>query len=506
MRGNLGQSYLPEIIHTLHGSRETGILSLSRDQINKRIYFDNGTMTFANSSFRGDRLGEFLVRNGKLTKSHLALASQRVVDTGRRLGETFVSMGLLTETEMEVGVAAQVLSIIYSVFPWDSGKYRFQEHARPIAEDLALKLPTIPVILEGVRQIQDAESIRRALGEPASIVSYARDCSVPPTDCTLNPQESFVLSRVDGQCSVADIILLSPLPEDETRRCLYALVSGGFLELGGKSSHLTPSSRKVNPLGIDSPRLDPPKDERRAQTQDLSPEEQWIRDDVDAKRAAVASGTYYDWLELRHGASSEDIKKAYLRMIKRYHPDRLRSEQLTYLRKDLEELLSQMTEAYQTLTSPVARRRFDNSLRSEAARGEDLSPRHAEPKPATSIGASSLDSIAARYYREAKKHFSEKHFHETVELMEEAVRFDPSKPKYHKLLACALAKNPFWGKRAEEHYQKALELSPFDFDCLVGLAELYDAAGMTTRAKTLFAQALELEPGNAELRERLSRE
>ena len=117
VQGTLDRSYLPEIIHSLHDSGETGILSLTRDKIKKRIYFGEGAMTFANSSFRGDQLGEFLVRNGKMTRSHLALASQKVTDTGRRLGETFVSMGVLTETEMEVGVAAQVLSIIYSVFP-----------------------------------------------------------------------------------------------------------------------------------------------------------------------------------------------------------------------------------------------------------------------------------------------------------------------------------------------------------------------------------------------------
>ncbi len=102
---------------------------------------------------------------------------------------------------------------------------------------------------------------------------------------------------------------------------------------------------------------------------------------------------------------------------------------------------------------------------------------------------SSVENIAARYYREAKRHFSQNHFHETVELMEEAVQFDPSKYKYHKLLARALAKNPYWRKRAEEEFQAALELSPFDLDCLVGLGELYDTAGMTSRATTLFAQS-----------------
>ncbi|HLE69017.1 MAG TPA: tetratricopeptide repeat protein, partial [Vicinamibacteria bacterium] len=94
-------------------------------------------------------------------------------------------------------------------------------------------------------------------------------------------------------------------------------------------------------------------------------------------------------------------------------------------------------------------------------------------------------------------------FHETIELMEEAVRFDAGKPQYHKLLASALAKNPNWRRRAEEHFQAALELSPCDVECLVGLGELYDAAGMASRAKTMFAQALELDPDNPTIKVRL---
>ncbi len=82
--------------------------------------------------------------------------------------------------------------------------------------------------------MDDPEVVRRALGDPKSMVSYAKNFSVVSPDFTLTPEESFVLSRVDGQSSTADILSISPLAEEETLRCLYALVCGGFLELGGK--------------------------------------------------------------------------------------------------------------------------------------------------------------------------------------------------------------------------------------------------------------------------------
>ena len=503
MRGSLNNDFLPEIIHSISDSRDTGILSLSRDKISKRIYFGEGTMIFANSSHRADRLGEFLVRNKKMTNSHLALASQKVKDTGQRLGKAFVDMGLMTESEVEVRVAEQVLSIIYSVFPWTRGEYRFSEHTSPIAEDIALTLPTIPVILEGVRHMDDPEVVRRALGDPKSMVSYAKSFSVVSPDFTLTPEESFVLSRVDGQSTTADILSISPLTDEETLRCLYALVSGGFLELGGKSRKLVPSAKRKDPFHQTGSKSKPAKKKSEPGELKLSPEEEWIRDDILTKRSAVATGTFYDCLEVKRGAEKEDIRKAYLTMVKRYHPDRLRSTRLSYLRGDLEEILSKLTEAHKVLANAVERRRFDNSLRTEAARGEDLRPRDFLHKQSEKDSPSSVEHIAARYYREAQRHFRDMHYHETIELMEEAVRFDPSKSSYHKLLAQALAKNPKWRRRSEEHFQAALEIDAFDADCLAGLGELYEEAGMTSRARTMYARALELEPGSEELKQKL---
>ncbi len=52
---------------------------------------------------------------------------------------------------------------------------------------------------------------------------------------TLSQSEYFILSRVDGLSSVADILAISPIGEDETLRCIYGLVSAGVLEFQGGS-------------------------------------------------------------------------------------------------------------------------------------------------------------------------------------------------------------------------------------------------------------------------------
>ncbi len=61
---------------------------------------------------------------------------------------------------------------------------------------------------------------------------------------------------------------------------------------------------------------------------------------------------YYALLEIEFGATEEEIRKAYRRLVKEYHPDHNDDPQAA--RKFIE-----ITEAYETLTDPVRRREYD---------------------------------------------------------------------------------------------------------------------------------------------------
>lgn len=505
MQGSLTQNHLPTILHSLSNDEESGILQLSQERVNKRIYFGQGSMIFAASDQYADRLGEFLVRKGMMTRTHLELASQQMRQTGRKLGETLVTMGLMTPEEMRQRVAEQVQGIIYSLFAWDDGQYNFRHQSDPIERELALSLPRIPIILEGVRRMGDAVAIRRGLGDLGRVVSYSRDPWILSYHVNLTPEEGFVLSRVDGQCSALDILSISPLGEEQTLRCLYGLISAGFLEFGVKSHHLTPSARRASAetslSGSSSPRRGATSSE--GEEPRLSPEQQWVREDILSKHASASKGTFYQCLELRRSASEEDIKSAYLSLVKKYHPDRHHSPQLRDLKPQLEEIFAKVTDAYHALMDSVHRRRYDNSLRTEAPKGEDVTPRSSPVESPSSQEAARTGKMASYCYRAARDQFRAGDFHAAIELLEEALRIDPSRPEYHKLLGQALARNPHWRKNAVEHFETALRLAPFDVESVIGLGEVYEAAGMPERARRLFAQALELDPDNGALKRKL---
>lgn len=68
--------------------------------------------------------------------------------------------------------------------------------------------------------------------------------------------------------------------------------------------------------------------------------------------------TYYDILEINQNASPEIVEKAYKTLAKKYHPD-LQEESL---KKESEEKLKQINEAYEVLSNPDKRKEYDMQL------------------------------------------------------------------------------------------------------------------------------------------------
>lgn len=263
MQGDLTRETLADVIRSLYVNRRSGILHLAHDKISKRIYFRKGSMIFANSDVESDRLGEFLIRQGVIDRTAFEKATETMKDTGHRFGRTVVELGHCTAEDMEQRVVEQIEAIIYSLFDWDTGEYRFEQHENPVDEDIILNLSTADIILEGSRRISDIDKVRRAVGDTSTVLEQNEDpLLLYQKMSTLSQSEYFILSRVDGMSSIDDIFAVSPLGEEETLKCIYGLVSAGVLVLkgGARADASEPASTAASSPST-SPAPPPPKTE-----------------------------------------------------------------------------------------------------------------------------------------------------------------------------------------------------------------------------------------------------
>lgn len=76
---------------------------------------------------------------------------------------------------------------------------------------------------------------------------------------------------------------------------------------------------------------------------------------------------YYEWLEISKNASPEVIEKAYKALVKKYHPDLQEGES----KKEAEEIIKHINEAYEVLSDPIQKSNYDANLQEDTISKED---------------------------------------------------------------------------------------------------------------------------------------
>jgi hypothetical protein len=128
--GNIKTSPLSDILEDLRQRRATGTLTIRRGEIEKGIHVKDGQIIFATSTDARDRLGDSLVRAGKISQENLDHALQLYKKHAglKKMGAILVESGLVPPKELFSGLKIQVKYIIFSLFLWPDGTYRFDKH------------------------------------------------------------------------------------------------------------------------------------------------------------------------------------------------------------------------------------------------------------------------------------------------------------------------------------------------------------------------------------------
>ena len=169
LEGRLEGDSVTELFRLLSEREATGILTLERDERECSLYLEAGRIIFATSNDTNNRLGELLLRQGRIGFSELDRAVERL-GRGKRLGTLLVEDGALSAQGLVQAVVDQVRDVVLGLIGWQRGRYAFDEGPLPTREVITLDLSTPELILQGIGQVEDWERIRRAVGSPRSLL------------------------------------------------------------------------------------------------------------------------------------------------------------------------------------------------------------------------------------------------------------------------------------------------------------------------------------------------
>jgi tetratricopeptide (TPR) repeat protein len=230
---------------------------------------------------------------------------------------------------------------------------------------------------------------------------------------------------------------------------------------------------------------------------------------------------HFEVLGLPRASNATQVKEAYIRLAKRFHPD-AREPELAHLKREAEAVFLRIGEAYEVLIDRERRSRYENGLGRSIQRPTPpppppqplapapapapltppTSPRvEALPEPAPVRDRESDSRIAAQVLSDAKKLLAEERYWDAIQSLESALDLAKGGRVNHAiriLLARATSKNPKWQKRAENILLAVIEEDPRNVEAHFVLGTLYKSAGLSGRAAAQFKTVLQLDPRNVD--------
>jgi len=227
LAGALGELTVADLLSFLNMFRRTGILRFRLAGGSKDLYFHNGEIVFATSTFPDEEIGAVLCDLGKLSREVLDKSRQFAAVGRGGLGPMLVDKGAVSAKDLWLATRQQVETIVYHLFSAPEGSFAF--FAGPLAEDeiLRLSMSTQNLIMEGLRRVDERELFLRRIGSlDLQVLPAAADPSA------LSPAEQRLLELAAAQPGeVRDLVRRSGLGEFAALRLVYQLLEQGAIRL-----------------------------------------------------------------------------------------------------------------------------------------------------------------------------------------------------------------------------------------------------------------------------------
>ncbi len=187
---------------------------------------------------------------------------------------------------------------------------------------------------------------------------------------------------------------------------------------------------------------------------------------------------YYAVLGLTKHATATEIKSAYLKLARQYHPDRFQTEKE---KKEANERFALITQAYKILSEERLKQEYDKSFHLDTT-GKPI-------ETATIVQAKNA-------FKRALVLLKQGDYWRAANLLRMANRYDPDKALYISYLGLALVHTKQYAQEGFEKLHEAMKKELFNPIIYINLALAYEKAGDREKAIHFYRETLNWDPKN----------
>jgi hypothetical protein len=215
-----------------------------------------------------------------------------------------------------------------------------------------------------------------------------------------------------------------------------------------------------------------------------SPDDSATEAELQRYLALAEKSNYYQLLGVGADAGKSEIRDGFYLLARKFHPDRHMDKHEWVA--PLQQLMGAITEAYRVLSDEKKRGLYDRKQTLSRSRTE------------TEESIDECEKLAANCHRDDN-------FEGAIFWLRKCVNLAPDVAKYHASLAANLATATHHRREAIQHFEKAIELDPWNPGPFLKFAELHEVTQLPWRAEPLYRKVLEIDPENFLAKQALAR-
>jgi hypothetical protein len=233
LKGNLRDFSTTQLLNLINLARKTGTLTIQHNSESAHMAFQEGKLIFAHLGAEQDNHLPQILRNaGKLSKEQAHIIETRVQGkSDKQIGHLLIQAGHVTQSDIIQSVRQNVLNIVYKLFTWAEGLFRFDANKLPPPTHITIPIDLESVIMEGSRRLKEWEILQEELPDLDVSLRFTDRPDARLRNINLTVEEWKVVSLIDPRNSMRKIAQANNLSDFEIRRIIYGMLQAGLVEL-----------------------------------------------------------------------------------------------------------------------------------------------------------------------------------------------------------------------------------------------------------------------------------